>query len=132
MPLHSKGRSVGAWRVVAVEPRVMRTTRAQFSSALRKAQRNTEEIEVATIILGELLANACEHGQLPVGVELRASQGAFTLVVTDAGYGITRPAFRHPNSLRGRGFEIIEALGARITLFPRPNSRVEVRLPFAT
>jgi anti-sigma regulatory factor (Ser/Thr protein kinase) len=127
----NSGIPVGVWRVVAVDARVMRTTRAQFSDALRTAKRNAEEIEVATIILGELLANACEHGKLPVGVELHASRGAFTLVVTDEGYDITRPAFRHPNSLRGRGFEIIEALGAKITLSSRPRSRVEVRLPFA-
>jgi anti-sigma regulatory factor (Ser/Thr protein kinase) len=121
---------VGAWQVVAVDPHLMRSTRAQFSGLLRATDRSDEEIEVGTIILGELLANACEHGQLPVGVELRETRGEFTLAVTDNGRGITRPVFRDPNSLRGRGLAIIEALGATITFFSRPSSRVEVVLPF--
>lgn len=120
----------GAWCVAAIDPHLMRSTRAQFSSVLRAADRSDEEIEVGTIILGELLANACEHGNLPVGVELREMRGEFTLAVTDTGHGITRPVFRDPHSLRGRGLEIIEALGANITFFSRPYSRVEVVLPF--
>ncbi len=124
-------KELGAWNVVAIEPHLMRSTRAQFSGVLRAADRSDEEIEVGTIILGELLANACEHGHLPVGVKLRESRGEFTLAVTDAGYGITRPVFRDPNSLRGRGLEIIDALGGNITFFSRPSSRVDVVLPFA-
>lgn len=123
-------RSVSVWRIAAVEPRVIRSARTQFSNVLRTARRSDDEIEIGTIILGELLANACEHGSLPVGVELRELRGQFTLAVTDAGDGITRPPRRNPTALRGRGFAIIEALGARITFFPRPRSRVEVMLPF--
>ncbi|MGC1381901.1 MAG: SpoIIE family protein phosphatase [Candidatus Baltobacteraceae bacterium] len=123
---------VRSWKILAIEACVMRRTRAEFSAALRTAQRSDEEVEIGTMILGELLANACEHGELPVEVELLESRGKFTLVVTDAGRGIARPRFRDPTSLRGRGLAIVEALGGAITLSHKPLSRVAVRLPFGS
>lgn len=83
------------------------------------------------MILGELLANACEHGRMPVDVLLSSRGAALELRVDDGGVDVRRPRKRDPNSLRGRGFEIIERLGGRISLRGRPRSSVRVVLPFS-
>ncbi|HUN29070.1 MAG TPA: hypothetical protein VMV65_04660, partial [Alphaproteobacteria bacterium] len=76
-----------------------------------------------------LIANACEHGRIPVEIELRSLGPSLVLDVLDSGRDITRPRQRDPQSLRGRGFEIIERLGGIIEILPRPRSRVSVVLP---
>jgi anti-sigma regulatory factor (Ser/Thr protein kinase) len=119
------------WQIVKAESEVLSRTRAAFSAALRDAGRSDEEIEVGAIVLGELLANACEYGRLPVKIGLREGDGRLTVVVDDEGTGFKRPAQRDPTSLRGRGFEIIEALGGVIRFPSDRHSTVEVDLPFA-
>jgi anti-sigma regulatory factor (Ser/Thr protein kinase) len=119
------------WQIVKVDREVLSHTRAAFSAALRDAGRSDEEIEIGGIVLGELLANACEYGHLPVNVALRKTENGLTVVVDDGGSGFTRPAERDPRSLRGRGFEIIEALGGVIRFPSSQQSTVEVDLPFA-
>ena len=81
------------------------------------------------MIFGELVANACEHGKVPVDIQLRTLRDKLVLDVLDSGRDIARPAHRNPDSLRGRGFDIIERLGGVIAIFPRPRSRVMVTLP---
>jgi glucose-6-phosphate-specific signal transduction histidine kinase len=96
---------------------------------LRDAGHSEENVQTAVMIFGELIANACEHGKIPVDIHLRPHRNRLVLEVLDSGADIERPATRDPDSLRGRGFEIIERLGGIIQILPRPRSRVSVTLP---
>ena len=117
------------WNIDKVSPAIVRATRHQFTRALREIGYSEVAVEAGTLILGELLANACEHGLVPVRIELSNVGERWRLTVDDAGYGIRRPLMRDPNSLRGRGFEIIERLGATLNIAPPPRSTVQVLLP---
>jgi anti-sigma regulatory factor (Ser/Thr protein kinase) len=117
------------WSITEVNPTIVRSTRHQFADVLRRLGYDESAVEAGTFILGELLANACEHGMIPVRIELRNDGKHWKLRVDDAGRGIRRPAKRDPNALRGRGFEIIERLGARLRIAAPPRSTVEVVLP---
>jgi anti-sigma regulatory factor (Ser/Thr protein kinase) len=119
-----------SWTVNTADSESLRGIRQSFSQALRERGTRESDIEAGTIILGELLANACEHGQLPVHVSLQTRANGWRLTVADSGQGITPGAPRDAQSLRGRGLYIIERLGARISFAPGPPTRVEVLLPF--
>jgi anti-sigma regulatory factor (Ser/Thr protein kinase) len=110
----------------------LRSARTDFVDVARKLGPDSTDVEAAQIIFGELIANACEHGQLPVHIELRDDRGELVLAFDDAGTGIDRPARREPDSLRGRGFQIVEGLGGKVTIAQHPVSRVSVRLPLAS
>jgi anti-sigma regulatory factor (Ser/Thr protein kinase) len=116
---------------MAAEPGAISASRHEFARLLRERGIADSDVESAVMILGELLANACEHGRLPVDVLLSSRGSILELRVDDSGIGVRRPAKRDPNSLRGRGFEIIERLGGRIALQGRPHSSVRVVLPFS-
>jgi anti-sigma regulatory factor (Ser/Thr protein kinase) len=119
-----------SWTVSQADSPSLRGIRQQFSQALRERGTREPDVEAGTIILGELLANACEHGQLPVHVSLHTKSNRWRLTVADSGRGITTGIRRDEQSLRGRGLYIIERLGARISFAPGPPSTVEVVLPF--
>ena len=121
-----------SWTVNNADSQSLRSVRQQFSQALRARGTREPDIEAGTIILGELLANACEHGKLPVHVSLHTKQGGWRLTVADSGSGITPSLQRDALSLRGRGLYIIERLGARISIAPDSPSTVEVLLPFGS
>jgi anti-sigma regulatory factor (Ser/Thr protein kinase) len=119
-----------SWSVNHADSQSLRGIRQHFSQALRKHGVPESDVEAGVIILGELLANACEHGQLPVRISLDTTSKRWRLTVADSGRGI-QPGFeRNEQSLRGRGLFIIERLGARISIVPGPPSTVEVALPF--
>jgi anti-sigma regulatory factor (Ser/Thr protein kinase) len=117
------------WRIEHAEPRTVAGSRHAFADELRRNGLGESDVESAVLILGELLANACEHGRVPVDIQLRSHGVKLELDVADSGVDITRPRQRDPMSLRGRGFEIIERLGGRIALRKRPRSGVRVQLP---
>ena len=119
-----------SWTVNRADSQSLRGIRQAFRQALRKLGMPESDIEAGTIILGELLANACEHGRLPVHVSLHTKESRWRLTVSDSGSGITRVAQPNLESLRGRGLYIIERLGARVSFAPGPPSTVEVVLPF--
>jgi anti-sigma regulatory factor (Ser/Thr protein kinase) len=121
-----------SWTVSHADSQSLRGIRHAFSQALRARGTRESDIEAGTIILGELLANACEHGQLPVHVSLHTKADRWRLTVSDSGRGITRAAQPDTQSLRGRGLYIIERLGARISIAPGSPSTVEVVLPFGS
>jgi anti-sigma regulatory factor (Ser/Thr protein kinase) len=119
------------WHVGQARTQTIADSRHAFARVLREHGINDAHVESAVMILGELLANACEHGRVPVEVSLASRKGELELRVVDSGTGVTRPSgARDPESLRGRGFEIIERLGGRIALQGRPRSSVRVVLPF--
>ena len=119
-----------SWTVDHADSQSLRRIRRQFSQALRERGTDETDVEAGTIILGELLANACEHGRLPVHVFLQTKQTRWRLTVKDSGGGIQQEPVRDKHSMRGRGLFIIERLGARISISPGPPSTVEVLLPF--
>ena len=112
------------------ESKTISESRRELARVLREHGVSEMNVDSAVMILGELLANACEHGCVPVDVSLAARNGTLELRVVDSGTDIRRPMARDPESLRGRGFEIIEGLGGRIAMRGRPRSSVRVVLPF--
>jgi anti-sigma regulatory factor (Ser/Thr protein kinase) len=119
-----------SWTVNHADSQSLRGIRQRFAQALRERGTSQPDVEAGTIILGELLANACEHGQLPVHVSLQTNSDRWRLTVSDSGRGIKLGVERDLQSLRGRGLYIIERLGARISIAPGRPSTVEVLLPF--
>lgn len=117
------------WRITRADAGTVATSRHVFAQVLREDGRSETDIQTAVMIFGELLANACEHGRIPVDIQLRSQGASLVLEVLDSGRDIARPRQRDPESLRGRGFEIIERLGGVIDILPRPRSRVSVILP---
>lgn len=119
-----------SWNIAQADSNVRRV-RQSFSEELRTRGRSEEEIADGTIILGELLANACEHGRLPVDVELRAFGNRWQLNVKDSGSGFVRAVREYdPSAERGRGLYMIEQLGGRIRVSDGASPDVEVTLPF--
>jgi anti-sigma regulatory factor (Ser/Thr protein kinase) len=117
------------WRIERAESQTVADSRHAFARVLRARGLSENDVDSAVLIFGELLANACEHGRVPVDIKLSTRGAALDLQVADSGVDIARPAKRDPMSLRGRGFEIIERLGGEIALRRRPRSSVRVRLP---
>jgi anti-sigma regulatory factor (Ser/Thr protein kinase) len=117
------------FRIAHADGKNVSSSRHAFAQALRDAGHSETDIETAVMIFGELVANACEHGKVPVEIALRKQRNRLVLDVLDSGRDIERPAHRSPDSLRGRGFEIIERLGGVIAIHQRPRSRVTVTLP---
>lgn len=120
-----------SWRIARVDSPDVRAVRYSFADELRRLGRSDEEILDGTIILGELLANACEHGRLPIRVELRSHGKYWRLNVQDSGSGFTRSAQVYdPSSDRGRGLQMVERLGGVIRVSNGAAPNIEVTLPF--
>jgi anti-sigma regulatory factor (Ser/Thr protein kinase) len=117
------------WRITRADASTVANSRHAFAKVLRDDGRSQTDIDTAVMIFGELIANACEHGRIPVDIQLRPQGDSLVLEVVDSGHDIARPRRRDPESLRGRGFEIIERLGGVINILPRPRSHVSVILP---
>jgi len=119
------------WHVTAVDSQTIARLRREFSEELASHGKTAAQIEDGTIILGELLANACEHGALPVQVELHPKGVRWRLIVSDAGKGFTpRRQTAAALSTRGRGLRIIERLGGTISIPREGVSAIDVLLPF--
>lgn len=112
------------WSRKIERPEDVRPARDDFRSFLSREGYDDDLL----IVFGELLANACEHGQLPVTIAL-AENSKLKLRVKDAGRGFIRPTGVRPlDSIRGRGLEMIEKLGGLITIDPPPISGVVVTM----
>lgn len=120
-----------SWNIARVAALDVRSVRHSFADELRRLGRSEQEICDGTIILGELLANACEHGRLPIYVELRPRGKYWHLNVKDAGSGFVRAAHVYdPGSDRGRGLHMVERLGGVINVSQGASPIIEVTLPF--
>ena len=117
------------WQITRADGSAVANARHAFAQVLHDDGRRQADIDTAVMIFGELIANGCEHGRIPVDIQLRNEGDSLVLEVLDSGQDIKRPRQRDPESLRGRGFEIIERLGGVIHILPRPRSRVSVILP---
>ena len=117
------------WQITRADAGTVANSRHAFAQALRDSGRSQADIDTSVMIFGELIANACEHGRTPVDIRLRSQGDSLVLEVSYSGQDIARPRQRDPESLRGRGFEIIERLGGVINILPRPRSQVSVILP---
>lgn len=120
-----------SWNITRSDSPTARDVRRSFSDALRERGRTADEISDGTIILGELLANACEHGRLPIQIELRACGERWQLNVKDSGAGFLRVVRAYdPGANRGRGLHMIERLGGTIRVSGGASPNIEVTLPF--
>jgi anti-sigma regulatory factor (Ser/Thr protein kinase) len=115
-----------------VSSEAVRTARADFIAACAVLGVAQAELEAFKLIHGELLANACEHGVLPVTTTLCEGDRGLSLCMLDSGTGIVRPRSHRPlDALRGRGFDIVEQLGGKLHIAAHPRSEVCVALPTA-
>lgn len=119
------------WSIERADSPNVRQVRTSFSQALRRLGKTEDQIGEGTLVLGELLANACEHGRLPIRVELRASGPRWRLSVRDSGSGFVHRARPFdPAAYRGRGLQIVERLGCTIHVSNGAHPNIEVTLPF--
>lgn len=120
-----------SWNINKIASPEVRAVRRSFADELRRLGRSEQEICDGTIILGELLANACEHGRLPIRIELRPCGRYWQLNVKDSGMGFVRSALVYnPASDRGRGLQMVERLGGIINVSDGAGPNIEVKLPF--
>jgi anti-sigma regulatory factor (Ser/Thr protein kinase) len=119
------------WEITTVDSAKLRDVRRSFAEQLALCGKSASQVQDGTIILGELLANACEHGALPIRVDFSSSGKHWQLRVTDAGRGFTPAARPLPASaVRGRGLAIVERLGGTIHVSEGRSPSVDVLLPF--
>ena len=114
-----------------VDRDVFRAARAEFREVLASRRTPNDLAHDAELIFGELLANACEHGTLPIRIDLSEVNGRCILRVADGGSGVVRRecAAPPPDAIRGRGFNLIERLGGSVHIERPPVSAVTVGLP---
>jgi anti-sigma regulatory factor (Ser/Thr protein kinase) len=96
-------------------PRCLSTQRRRLIEDLEAHEIPAEFAYDTSVVLGELLANALEHGEPldddSIGVSWGAWDGLVHVEVTDAGQGSVVPAVaRRPPSTSGRGLVIVSAL----------------------
>lgn len=106
--------SVEAWSLVAAE----RGVALELMEAAQPLLVDVDRLRLAQAV-GNLLANAIEHGEGPVRVRCRADGGSVRVEVMDGGRGLPAPVeqlIRRPQrgrGDRGRGLAIAAALVAR-------------------
>ncbi|MEU6235016.1 ATP-binding protein [Kitasatospora sp. NPDC047058] len=76
-----------------------------------------ETTEIAMLLLGELVTNACRHARAPrdrlIGVRLVLDPGElFRVEVSDANPDLPEPRQAGPEDETGRGLELVTALSA--------------------
>ena len=80
-----------------------------------------------TVMVSELVTNACVHGAAPVELTLQLAQysGGWALVceVTDAGTGIPALTASWPGGEHGRGLAIVAALADAFGVRPLPRGK---------
>ncbi|MEU2926960.1 ATP-binding protein [Streptomyces sp. NPDC007251] len=87
--------------------------------------------ESAELIVGELAANAAEHGRHDMTVRLSLHKGVLWISVTDSGVPARprRPRDADPDE-HGRGLSIVELLALEVRVHQGPlGRRVDVALP---
>ena len=77
-------------------------------------------IEVAVLLMSELVTNAIKHGKGAVGLVIKKRPAQLCIEVTDA--GAERPTTRSPRSdrLGGRGLILVERLASSWGVAPSP------------
>ncbi|MFE2263920.1 ATP-binding protein [Streptomyces griseosporeus] len=80
--------------------------------------------EAAELVVGELAANAAEHGRHDMTIRLCADAGVLWISVTDSGAPVSPPAPRTPDSEEhGRGLAIVEFLASQLRVRQGPGGR---------
>jgi len=86
----------------------------------------------AELVIGELAANAAEHGNRDMTIHLSLAAGALQISVTDSGGpgGPRRPSHDNDPDEHGRGLDIVEVLSSEIRIRQTPvGRRVSVVIP---
>lgn len=102
------------------------TTRARVRTWLAEAL-DRDEIDDTLLATGEARANAFEHGEPPVDLDIRWSEPQ-TLLVTDVDAGLWTLSACRLN--RGRGIPIMTALGNNFTVNMTSGTTVRVKRTF--
>ncbi|MFF9818099.1 ATP-binding protein [Streptomyces sp. NPDC014006] len=90
-------------------------------------------LAAAELVVGELAANAAEHGHRDMTIHLSLGAGTLRISVTDAGSpaGSRRPHDDDPDE-HGRGLTIVEHLTSEVRVLQSPvGRRVSVLIPTA-
>jgi len=109
VPSALRASSIVRWSFPRLDAEVLHGVRREFRTALRVRDYNDEQLEIAELVLGELLGNAIRHAPGPVRVALDASCGRGVLHVIDEGPGFERAPMLpiDPMSESGRGLFIV-------------------------
>ncbi len=76
----------------------------------------------ALILTSELVSNAVVHGEPEITLTVRIGPSALTVIVADGSPELPSPipTLASPESVRGRGLAIVDALATRWGVIPRP------------
>ena len=105
--------------------------RRSATAALAHWQLPPRDLAAAELVVGELAANAAEHGQRDMTIHLSLGAGALRISVTDSGSpaGARRPHDDDPDE-HGRGLTIVELLTSEVRIRQSPvGRRVSVLIP---
>lgn len=104
------------WMFQADHARAAPDARCALVTQLRREGIDREDVDVAEVIFGELVANVVRHAPGPIDVALEWRNGNAILHVTDRGRGFMRSPLEAQNPLResGRGLWLVEQFGGAI------------------
>jgi len=121
-----KGQPVNASRV-HLEPHEsqVRVARRHLHEACREMHRDL--VEVAVLLVSELVTNAIRHGQGAVGLVIKKFPSRLCVEVTDDGPGLPSARAPHNHHAGGRGLILVERLATEWGVTPlarRPGKTV--------
>ncbi len=109
-----------------------RTVRRDFRTYLNEIITGDSDADASEMILGELLANAIEHGAGHIRASICCDRDALYVAVADDGAGFPMPDRAQMDSTeqeRGRGLAIVRSLSNDVRIEHEKGTRVEARLP---
>ena len=118
------------WWFQADHARAAADARWAFVNQLRREGVDQEDVDIAEIIFGELVANVVRHAPGAIDIALEWSEGSAVLHVTDRGRGFSRTPRRQDDPLKetGRGLWLVEQFGGTIDIEPIEGFGTHVRV----
>lgn len=117
------------WLFQADHAKEATDARWSFVNQLRREGLDQEDVDVAEIIFGELVANVVRHAPGSVDIALEWQGDRAILHVTDRGGGFTRGVRSSRDPLResGRGLWLVEQFGGTLAIETLPGYGTHVR-----
>lgn len=109
-------------RKISTDVREIPSLRRDAITYLRSAGLAEDDIDVAALVLTELVSNAIRHAAEPAVASLLVDDG-LRVQVTDASRSIPRLVEPDPSRVGGHGIRVIDALAARWGVLPHPTGK---------
>jgi anti-sigma regulatory factor (Ser/Thr protein kinase) len=97
-------------RLLPAQPMSVPLARSWAEDWLAAADLPADTVEAASLVVSELVTNAIRQADGPVRVRLAAEPGELLVEVFDSGHRLPIPSDGDPQSTRGRGLQLIDAL----------------------